>query len=197
MYEQRDLKAYPLEGYYAEIGFLQQGIGLLDGGKKGVGTIDLTYSHYEPLQAGWYAAVGFRGKWSGGPGLSYFNQQGLGFHRDLVRGYEPYVLDGQWFGIVKTNLKYNLLPQRVSRLRFISSERFSLIHYALYLNAFFDWGYVGDRYFSQGNPLNNAWLGGAGLGLDFVTYYDKVLRTEFSLNRKGKAGLYFHLIAPI
>jgi hypothetical protein len=85
----------------------------------------------------------------------------------------------------------------VNRIGFINNEKFSLIHYALYVNFFADFGYVHDDIFFKDNPYSNNLLAGAGIGLDLVTYYDKVFRTEFSINRQGDTGVYLHLIAPI
>ena len=69
--------------------------------------------------------------------------------------------------------------------------------YALYLKAQFDGGYVYADQYRANNPLSNSWLYGGGLGLDFVTYYDRVFRFEYSVNKLGKGGLYIHFIAPI
>ena len=48
--------------------------------------------------------------------------------------------------------------------------------------AFADMGYVNDKRYATANPLANNWLHSYGAGLDFVTYYDKVLRLEYSFN---------------
>jgi len=38
---------------------------------------------------------------------------------------------------------------------------------------------------------------GFGAGIDFVTYYDKVLRVEYSINRMGEKGLFIHFMTSI
>jgi hypothetical protein len=70
------------------------------------------------------------------------------------------------------------------------------------MNAFIDMGFVyhyadspGDV--DSGNTLENSFLIGYGLGLDFTTYYDVVIRVEGAMNRMGQPGLYLHFIAPI
>lgn len=45
--------------------------------------------------------------------------------------------------------------------------------------------------------LQNSLLYGTGVGIDFVTYYDKVLRVEYGINGLGESGLFLHLVAPI
>ena len=49
----------------------------------------------------------------------------------------------------------------------------------------------------QNNYLANTVLCGSGLSLDFVSYYDLVLRMEYSINRLNEKGLFLHFIAPI
>jgi outer membrane protein assembly factor BamA len=193
----RDLRAYPRKGHYFDVRLSRHGLGLLKDELMDITTLETSYRKYWELAPRWFFAAGGNAKLSQGKTNVYFSQQGLGFLGDLVRGYENFVIDGQHFLVLKSNLKFALVPQRTGRIGFLPGERFQLIHYAFYLNLFADAGYVDDRYFFQGNQLNNVWLAGTGLGIDFVTYYDKVFRTEFSVNRHGQAGLFFHVIAPI
>jgi hypothetical protein len=48
----------------------------------------------------------------------------------------------------------------------------------------------------RGN-LSGQWLGGGGAGIDLVTYYDRLLRVEYSINRMGETGLFIHFMASI
>jgi len=43
----------------------------------------------------------------------------------------------------------------------------------------------------------NGSIDSYGAGLDFVTYYDLVLRGEFAITGNGKSGIFLHLTAPI
>ena len=68
----------------------------------------------------------------------------------------------------------------------------------IYANVFYDAGYTtGVLRQESMNPITNHWQQGFGLGIDFVTYYDKVLRTELAINHKGEMGFFVHMIAPI
>ncbi len=194
--DRRDIASYPLRGYMADGSVTRQGLSLLNDETMDITTLSASFRHYMPIGGKWYTAWSVSTKWSEGTTLSYFNKDGLGYTRSLIRGYESYVIDGYKYLILKSNLKYNLLPERVSEIGFIPSEKFSLIHYAVYVNLFVDAGFISDRHQSY-NTLANRWLTGTGIGIDFHTYYDKVLRTEFSVNRQGKAGIFFHLVAPI
>jgi hypothetical protein len=74
----------------------------------------------------------------------------------------------------------------------VPSRKFSDTFIALYINAFFDAGYVSGGGFETRNSLVNQYLYSAGLGLDLVTYYDKVVRVEGSLNALGDVGIFVH-----
>lgn len=196
VHDKRDAKAYPLRGHYLSLSASRLGMGWLKREKMDATMLKASYKTFKELYPRWFLASALLFKWSDGSTMSYFNQQGLGFANHLVRGYEDYVVDGQSYLVMKTSGKYELLPKKITNLHFIGSNKFSRIHYALYLNAFLDAGYAYDRYFFDNNPLNNKFLVGGGFGVDFVTYYDKVFRTEFSVNRHGEYGVSFHLLAP-
>ncbi len=194
-HDRRDLAAYPLHGYLIEAGITRKGLWDLE--SMDVTSLEGAIKHYFPLEHRWYAAWSIAGTWSEGSTLSYFDREGLGYNRSLVRGYEPYVIDGHKYLVAKTNIKYNLLTERQGNISFIRSEQFSRIHYALFVNVFFDAGIIDDRHHTGEETLANRWLGGTGLGLDLHTYYDTVLRGEITINRHGETGVFFHLVAPI
>lgn len=195
--DHRDIRAYPLEGYYFDLRLTRKGLGILPNENMDLTSLEISARKFWKLSNSWYTAAGVNAKWSEGNSISYFYQQGLGFKGDLVRGFENYVINGQGFFVLKSNLKYALLQPRMVHVPFIDNPRFSLIHYGLYLNFYADAGRVKDKLFYQTNSLGNQWLAGTGLGLDLVTYYDKVFRIEWSLNSLWQSGIFFHLRAPI
>jgi hypothetical protein len=50
---------------------------------------------------------------------------------------------------------------------------------------------------NQTSFLDNKFIFGTGIGIDFVTYYDKVLRLEYGVNDMGETGFFIHFVAPI
>jgi hypothetical protein len=70
------------------------------------------------------------------------------------------------------------------------------VHFSLYLGLFSDMGYIIDRQTDQDNALSNSLLWGNGISLDYVTYYDKLLRIEFSVNHLGEKGVFLHFSNP-
>ena len=46
------------------------------------------------------------------------------------------------------------------------------------------------------NDLNNIWLASQGVSIDFVTYYDKLIRLEYARNHLNEWGVYIHFSNP-
>ena len=79
---------------------------------------------------------------------------------------------------------------------FIGMEQFNKIHYAVYVNMFADAGYVRNDFPDPTNTMVNNWQFSAGIGLDLVTYYDKVFRIDYAINRYGEHGVFLHVETP-
>ncbi len=191
----RDYKPYPLQGHYFDIEISKSGFGILNNEITDFFSIKSTYRKFWKLNPRFYNAFGFTA--TATPNYPYYEQNGLGFGHDFVRGYEYYVISGQGFGLLKTNLKYALFPQKVTKFNFIKTEKFNTIPYAFYVNFFVDAAYVYKKEKDINNSLVNNLLIGMGVGVDFVTYYDKVLRVEFSVNKKGESGFFIHFMTSI
>jgi outer membrane protein assembly factor BamA len=196
--DHRDFKSYPLKGYYFDLQIIKQGLWTFNNNTLNTVQFLATFRKFWELHPGVYFATGLNGKISAGL-QPYFIIRGIGYDRDMVRSYEYYLVDARHFGILKNNVKFAIIPNHVGKLSFIRSDKFGKIFYALYLNVFFDAGYgVYDQDFGQEtNDLQNTLLLGYGTGLDFVTYYDIVVRLEFSVNIMNEAGVFLHFMAPI
>jgi outer membrane protein assembly factor BamA len=198
--DHRDYIHYPLRGYTYNIEVAKNGFSFLG---DDVDYLYLTaeFKKFWVLSRRFYFAASFRGKISDNSFQPYYNTRALGYGKDYVRGYEYYVVDGQHFALFKTNLKFELFPKKELHAGFIPFEKFSTIPFSFYLNLFADAAYVEDTQFSNvqytTNRLPNSWLHSYGLGLDFVTYYDIVIRLDFSFNKFGESGLFLHFAAPI
>ncbi len=196
-YDRRDYQSYPLDGYYVDLEAHKYGMGFFDNGLD-IFKLQTTIRVYWNLSPRWYYAAGFVANYSFGMDKQpYLFNRALGYGRDYVRTYQYYVVDGDDFGLFKTNLKFALVPPKKVKLNFIRSEKFNTIPYAFYLNLYFDAGYVDAPYSSTTNKLPNQYIYGSGLGLDFVTYYDAVARFEFGVNHMGEIGWFISFIAPI
>jgi len=200
--DHRDVQYYPLRGWYFDLEFNHCAPYSFTHNTY----VKSLFRKYFQLHNRWYYAFSVLGKLSLESQQPYYLQKGLGYNRDFVRGYEYYVVDGQHYLVFKTNVKFAILPERVEKMNFISSTKFNTIPLALYANIFADMGYVyAYRQQAYGfedvyipfNSLQNTFMMGYGLGLDFTTYYDVVIRLEASMNLMGLPGLYIHFIAPI
>ncbi len=194
--DNRDFRNYPLKGYFFNLDFVKNGFGLSKYDPS-LTYVVLQYKKFWELNRQWHVAASAKFKVSGQNDVPYYNQLALGYGGDLLRGYEYYVINGENFALFKTNLKFTLVKPGNIELPVNLTRRFTKIPYALYINAFSDAGYVRNKRFSQNNPLSNSWQYSYGVGLDYVTYYDIVLRLDLAVNKFGESGFFIHLTAPI
>jgi len=197
--DHRDLKYYPLKGWYADLELNKSGLGFNFGKPLDIAWAKTTTRFYSQIASRWFTGISFIGKVSSSAHQPYFLIQGLGYNRDYVRGYEYNVIDGKHYGLIRSNIKFALVPEQTHKISFIPTPKFGLIHYAVYLTAFADAAYVWQpQWIGQfNNKLPRTLLAGAGIGIDMVTYYDKVVRVEYAVNKSGKSGIFIHFIAGI
>jgi len=192
----RDYAPYPLRGYYFEFNALKEGLNLLDK-KVNLFSFYLVFDQYFKLSKRWFFAYNISSKVVTNRYQPYFLQKGLGFLPMTIRGYQLHIVNGQQIALMRSNLKFELIPKKVMHIPFIKSNKFGKIFYAIYANLFFDAGYVADRQSPVPPSLNNKLLYSTGIGLDIVSYYDVVLRLEYSINRQKEKGFFISFIAPI
>lgn len=192
----RDDQNYPLHGHYFELLLEKIGLGAF---KTSPDVLygKITFDCYLPIKGHWYWASNITTKLSEKADPLYFLNKGLGYNNDYVRSYELYVIDAMNFALIKNNLKFAILNPVTKYISFIKNERFGKIHIALYANIFFDCAYSWKIPNESTSILDNKFIYGTGIGIDFVTYYDKVIRLEYSINDRGETGLFIHLVAPI
>ena len=195
-HDTRDRTAYPLTGFLLQGGISKDGLGILDNSNLNLLTAIVDYRHHFQLAERWFFATGARAKVSILDDPPYYLQQGLGFS-SFVRGYEYYVLDGQHYGLLRTNFRFQLISPRQKYLNFIPLKKFRTFQYSIYLGFHNDAGWVADRLYDQENPLSNSILAGSGFGLDLLTFYDLVLRAEYSFNLEREGGFFLHFTKSI
>lgn len=195
-HDRRDNKGYPLKGRFTQIDLIKHGIGGIGRFAPDVFHVIATHNEFFQVSPRFFFAAQFKGKYTPSKSLPYYYQEGLGY-TNFVRGYEYYVIDGQSFGLFKSNIKFCLYGPKIHDLKMLENTNFSKFHYAFYLNLFIDAGYVSDNRYYNLNPLANNMLYGSGIGIDFVSFYDKVIRFEYSLNKELEKGFFIHFIKPI
>ena len=74
----------------------------------------------------------------------------------------------------------------------LATRKLAGFNIAMYLKSYFDMGYVNGY---EGNTLNtmftDEFIYSGGFGIDLVTFYDVVMRFEYSFNKAGESGLVF------
>lgn len=192
----RDDNNYPLNGHYLELMMKKVGLGVFKTSPNFF-YAKVTMDWYKHIKGRWYWASNITTRLSDDNDPLYFLNQGLGYKNDFVRTYELYVIDAVNYALMKNNLKFTILNPVTKYISFLSNERFGKIHFALYANVFFDCAYTWNMPDDPSSALNNKFIFGTGIGIDFVTYYDKVFRFEYGINDMGDAGLFIHFVAPI
>ncbi|WP_170134461.1 BamA/TamA family outer membrane protein [Echinicola strongylocentroti] len=124
--------------------------------------------------------------------------RGIGYAPDFIRGYEIYVIEGQQTFIHKNSFRYKLLDVAYDISKLIPIEEFNTFPIRAYLSANFDHGYVNDRnHIPENAALTNTYLYGYGLGLDLITFYDQVIRFEYSVNSQQEGSFFINIKAPL
>jgi hypothetical protein len=166
--------------------------------------VDFSFQFYKywKLQKRFYLASGIWYTSNLTDSYAFYSQTGLGYLQ-FVRGYEYYAVNGNNAILFKFLAKYELLPMKVINLNVWPVRKlhqFNRIPIEIYVNLFFDSGYVSDNFEisrTYYNTLVNRMMYSTGAGIDFITYYDKVLRFDYSFNALGERGLFIHWKAAI
>lgn len=145
--------------------------------------------YFKKLHKKLYSSHIFRGRLSFPEAQPYTYVYAMGTGSEYIRGYEYYVIDGSHYGILRTNLKYELLNWTVRKIpiRYIAT-----LPIRIYPKIFADLGYAKNR-FAGNSYMNNRLLYSWGVGADLVSVYDFKLRVEYTWNHLGEKGLFLHI----
>jgi outer membrane protein assembly factor BamA len=185
-YNNVDYIPYPLTGWMGEASLLKRGVNS-DVSMWQLGTkITRGWRLGEKTYFGWQAFGMIRAPFD----QPFINQRMLGYGDLYVRGLEKYVIDGVAATLSRQTLRYELFNFYIPT--FIKSRSHDEVPFRIYPKVFFDYGYVYNKYFTN-NSLVNRPLYSAGVGVDIVSFYDFILRLDYSFNQLGQNGLFLHL----
>jgi len=195
-YDSRNSHSYPLKGSLMRVFVNKIGLGFVS---KDVDVfyygVDLHF--YQTISRKFYIAEMVKAEGASGQNYPYYYQLNMGYKKDFIRGYDLYTLKGDQMYYFRSNFKYELIKPSLKKVKpGQEKNKFKTLQYAFYLNAFADCGYVLDK-FTENNPYNNKMLFSWGLGLDFVTYYDLVLRFEYAFTSISTNGFFIGFGMPI
>jgi hypothetical protein len=197
-YDKRDSKPYPLKGLTIDFALIKDGLNFIYDESLNNLYTTLSIRKYTPLSKRFYIANQVKGRYINTDYIPYYFNKALGYNNDYIRGYEYYVMDGQSYVFSRNSLRYKLIKQHIVEIKNLKRlSQFTTIPYAVYLNVNADAGYVEDKFYGKNNPLNNKFQYGYGLGLDFVTYYDIVIRFEYTFNKQMQSGFFISMGAGI
>jgi hypothetical protein len=191
--DKRDIRPYPLNGYYLFLHITKNGLRKEDDLKTF--DISLKYAKYFSLTD----RLSLESIWKGKTALMrrqlpYNASRGLGFGSDFIRGYEYYVTEGLDYTYLKNSLRFALINTEIP-IKYLQKNKllknWSPVPLKCYITANFDGGYVNNPYALPENRLANRALYGGGVGLDIIAYYNMVWRFEYSTNHFGERGFYF------
>ena len=181
-----DYIPYPTKGYAANVTLRKSGINRTNNlwqlQLKGLGSWHLSPKTFLSVTA--FAGIKAPFK------QPYFNMRFLGYGDVFMQGYEYYVVDGVAGGYVKATfarefLNFNI---RLPRNKRTTTDQ---IPFRIYGKIYGNSGYVHNPQPGE-NALSNTLLNSAGIGIDIVTFYDVIIRLDYSFNQLGQNGLYLH-----
>lgn len=153
------------------------------------GQVMVEAGYFKKLSRKFFLSELFRGRLSLPQKQPYVYKYALGSNSEYIRGYEFFVIDGGHYGLLRTDIKYELFNFSI---RNFPISFLSVIPIRIYPKVFADVGYVTNKY--PGNSfLNNRGLIGYGVGIDLVSAYDFKLRLEYSFNHLGQKDVFLHL----
>lgn len=195
-YDKRDINVYPLKGYYVGAEMEKIGLGVFN--DINMATISGQYSKFFTLKHKFYSAHSLQVKLTAPSKHPYFNVQGLGYGQTFVRGYELNVIDGQHYILSRNEFKKHLFSYKHNLESFLKISQLNVIPYSWYFKIHTDIGYVVS---TVDNPLNNTLtnriLLGYGAGIDLFSFYDMVIRFEYSFNNIQQHGFFMEFKAGI
>ncbi len=189
-FDKRNVVYYPLKGWLFD--FTARKMGALGVDDVNALVLFSRFSKYADLGRKFYLSNHSAAYGNFHSTLPYSNYSGLGYGVHYVRGYELYLIEGDQYFLNKTTFKKQIFSS-VRNFSNVPLDQFRHFSIQVYLKAFFDTGYSRNfQNYSQNSILSNQWIYGGGLGFDFVTTYDIVMRTEFSVNAQGESGFFLH-----
>lgn len=190
----RDFVSYPLSGAYFRLSIDKIGLGIYD--DVNILKMNVRYSRYFDLGKKFYFASSLIGNISAPEDQPYYNYSGVGFGRDFIRGFERYVIEGPYYIVHKNSLKRLLFSFETDISNVLSMKQFNKIPFSAYFSLNFDQGYVKNYpAYKVNQRFTDRYIYGAGIGVDIISFYDFVMRWEYSINVAGEKSLYFNLFA--
>jgi len=198
-FENRDFSHYPLDGQYLSLSIMKNGLGFIPQNSFRNEILSGTLIEHYKVNNRISMASGWFGKYSTNKNIPYAFIDGLGYQKNL-RGFDFYTIEGSSYILSQQQMKFTLIKPFDYKIPYINNPKFSKIFFAYYLNLFSDFAYVWpypNNYEYLNNSLQKKLLYSFGIGMDFVTYYDKIVRIDFVHNSLNENGVFLSFKASI
>ncbi len=182
--DNRNSNYYPLTGSFTSIFLHQKGF---FGNSLNITKADIDFRKYCQISNRLYFATQIYASLSS-KGMPFCQMEAIGYKPNILKGYEHNYIAGRNMMYLNTSYKWEIVKPHIWHIKKLNMSRFNKIHYAIYMNAFVNGGYVSGKNLDKENlnTMNDVMLGAAGLGIDVVTYYDRVLTLYAAHNIQGK-----------
>ncbi|MEQ9425413.1 MAG: BamA/TamA family outer membrane protein [Cyclobacteriaceae bacterium] len=193
--DNRDLVYYPLKGSFFSFQFQRMGLGAFD--DVGIWSTEVRYTKYFDLGNQFYFATHGQINASVPFDQPFINYQRMGFFENFVRGYELSVVEGPVWMLNRNSFRKKIFGKEFKIRNFTKLDQFAKFPLQLYLTTFLDTGWAEAYPGVDQSRFNNTLLMGTGIGLDIVTFYDVVLRLEYSYSLENDFNFFFNVRAAI
>ncbi len=195
--DMRDSRTFPESGYKYDISLTKYGLFVVNEPAINSFKLAVDISFYSKLSERISLNNNMVLTQSMGNKNPFFLNTALGFD-DNIRGYEYYAVNGRSAFISKNSINIKIVKKKYFNLHFLPYEKFNKPFVTVYANLFIDGAYIrnNDDYYNLNNRYQNTVLYGYGVGLVFLSYYDKLLRLEFAMNKQKIHGFYIHFETP-
>lgn len=188
-YDKRVFNLYPEGGFMFFGNITKEGLGVFDDFNNL--SVSAGIERYFEIGERWIWGGRFKAKTNMVRStVAFANNTGLGYGKDLVRGYELYVVDGTDWVLAKTSFRYRLYQSNINWGNYMLIQQFKQMNFRIFLRANLDFGYVNEPTYIQTNTLNNRFLLGYGPAVDMLLYHTFIMSFEYSFNHLGEGGLF-------
>jgi outer membrane protein assembly factor BamA len=195
-FDKRDNVVYPLKGKFLSVDL--QKSGLLPTDNINQFSISTKFASYYTLGKKYYFSIGLQAKTTFPKNPPYNNYRALGYGQTLVRGYDLYVIDGNYFGLSKFTFKKEIFRVQKSFPKLMPLKQFQTVPLDFYLKTYFDAAYVRDLSHNIFNSrFSNKLIYGAGVGMDIVTFYSLVMGFDLTRTREGEIRFLARFVKDI
>ncbi len=178
-----DYIPYPLTGWMGELGLIRRGINK----ETGMWQLNAKFNKNWPLAKKTFYSMNVNGTIRLPFDQPFINSQMFGYGDFYLRGMEKYVVDGVAGLMLRNTLRQKLLKFSIPPI--LNHAR---IPFTFYAKVYGDMGYAYNKNFTN-NSLVNKMLYTGGLGIDMVTFYDVIVRLDYSVNQFGQKGVFLHI----